>query len=68
MIYAVDSFQPYVEHLTNTVCANQIDTSKPYDRVHTYTDDGTFEVVDLFKEKFDLMHGVKIFCRAYLRK
>ena len=27
-----------------------------------------FEVVDLFKEKFDLMHGVKIFCRAYLRK
>lgn len=68
LIYEVDSFQPYVEHLTNTVCANQIDTSKPYDRVHTYTDDGTFEVVDLFKEKFDLMHGVKIFCRAYLRK
>ena len=68
MIYEVDSFQPYVEHLTNTVYANQIETSKLYDRVHTYTDDGTFEVVDLFREKFDLLHGVKIFCRAYLRK
>ena len=68
LIYEVDSFQPYVEHLTNTVCVNQIETSKLYDRVHTYTDDGTFEVVDLFREKFDLMHGVKIFCRAYLRK
>ena len=68
LVYEVDSFSPYSEHLIKTVGANQIETSKPYERVHTYTDDGTFEVVDLFKEKFDLMHGVKIFCRAYLRK
>lgn len=68
LIYEVDSFQPYAEHLISTVYANQIETLIPYDRVHTYTNDGTYEAVDLFKEKIDLMHGIKIFCRAYLRK
>lgn len=61
LIYEVDSFSPYSEHLIKTVGANQIETLKQYDRVHTYTDDGTFEVIDLFKEKIDLMHGAKIF-------
>lgn len=68
LVYEVDSFQPYVEHFIHTIKAKQIETSELYDRVHTYTDDGTFEVVDLFKEKFDLLHGIKIFFRAYLRK
>lgn len=68
LIYEVDSFEPYSEHIINKVRANQIETVKPYDRVHTYTEDGIFEVVDLFKDKIDLLHGVKIFCRAYLRK
>lgn len=68
LIYEVDSIHPYTEHLVHTVQANQIETSELYDRVHTYTDDGIFEVVDLFKEKIDFMHGIKIFFRAYLRK
>lgn len=68
LIYKVDSFHPYSEHLVRTVQASRIEVPKSYNRVHTYTDDGTFEVVDLFKDKIDLLHGVKIFCRAYLRK
>ena len=68
LIYEVGSFKPYTEHLINVVQVNQISTSKPYDRVHTYTGDGVFEVIDLFKEKIDMLHGLKIFVRAYLRQ
>lgn len=68
LVYEVDSFFPYKEHLVKTISAHSLKTAEKYDRVHTYTEDGTYEVVDLFKEKIDLLHGVKIFCRAYLRK
>ena len=68
IIYEIDSFQPYIEHLGYTIPVSQIETSKSFDRVHTFTNDDTFEVVDLFKEKIDFLHGIKIFFRAYLRK
>ena len=68
LIYEIDSLKPYSEHLIDTISAKKIMTEKIFDRVHTYTTDGTYEVVDIFKEKFDLLHGIKIFCRAYVRK
>lgn len=37
------------------------------DRVHTYNKTNLYEVIDVFKEKIDLMHGIKIFKRAYLK-
>lgn len=68
LIYEVDSYVPYREHRLRTISAKDIKTIRNFERIHTYTEDGTYEVVDLFKEKIDLMHGIKIFCRAYLRK
>lgn len=68
LIYEVDSYVPYREHRLRTISAKDIITIRNFERIHTYTEDGTYEVVDLFKEKIDLMHGIKIFCRAYLRK
>lgn len=68
LIYEVDSLVPYKEHKLTTISACSLKTVNKYDRIHTYTQDGTYEVVDLFKEKIDLLHGLKIFCRAYLRK
>lgn len=68
LIYEVDSLVPYREHKLTTISARSLKTVSKYDRVHTYTQDGTYEVIDLFKEKIDLLHGLKIFCRAYLRK
>lgn len=37
------------------------------DRVHTLNTDSRYEVVDVFKEKIDLLHGIRIFKRAYLK-
>lgn len=68
LVYEVDSFVPYKEHLIKIISTHSVNTAENYDRVHTYTEDGTYEVVDLFKDKIDLLHGVKIFCRAYLKK
>lgn len=68
LIYEVDSLVPYKEHKLTTISACTLKTVDKYDRIHTYTQDGTYEVVDLFKEKIDLLHGLKIFYRAYLRK
>ena len=68
LIYQIDSFQPYKERQIQKISAKMINADIKFDRVHTYTEDGTFEVVDMFKDKIDLLHGIKIFCRAYLRK
>lgn len=67
IIYQIDSWYPYSEHFTEVVSASKIVKNMQYDRIHTYTNSCNYEVVDLFKEKFDLFHGVKIFIRAYLR-
>ncbi len=37
-------------------------------RIHTYNTDSTYEVVDLYVEKFNPLHGVQTFWRAYLKK
>lgn len=68
LIYKIDSFFPYAEHLDHIVKPKQIEAGGHFNRVHTYTEDGLLEAVDLFKEKVDLLHGFKILCRAYLRK
>ncbi len=45
------------------ISVDQIPVDGKFQRVHTYNRDSTYEVVDLFREKFDLFHAVKIFIR-----
>lgn len=68
IVYQVDSFQPYKEHKLKTITAQQIKTDLEFDRVHTYNEDGMYEVIDLLREKMDLLHGIKIFNRTFMKK
>lgn len=68
LIYEVNSLQPYAEHLVRIVGVDQFRTCTRFARVHTYTKAGEYEVADFFREKVDILHGLKVFCRAYLRK
>lgn len=45
------------------ISINQIPIDRKYDRVHTYNRDSTYEVVDVFKEQFDLLRAFKILRR-----
>lgn len=65
IIYQIDCFNPYTEHKIGVLTPKQIEIDKSFDRVHTYTEDSTYEAVDLFKERFDLNHGINIFFRSH---
>lgn len=45
------------------ISVNQILAKGKFQRVHTYNRDSAYEVVDLFREKFDMFHAVKILRR-----
>ena len=64
----IDQNGEYIEHEVRRIDLNSIVLNKQFERVHQLTDDGMYTVIDVFKEKMDLLHGVKILRRTYLRK
>lgn len=56
------------EHLVEKLYANRVPLPNPADRIHTYTCDSMYEVIDVYYEHFDFLHGMKIFRRTYLSK
>lgn len=68
LVYEIESYIPYKEYIVDSIRVEDIKVDGNYDRVHTYTADTSYEVIDLYKEKIDLLHGIRIFKRAYLKK
>lgn len=60
-----DSFN---EHKVGEMQVKDIEFAFKVNRVHTINRDNKYEVIDVFKERFDILHGFKIFKRAYFRK
>lgn len=70
ILYCVDHFDSsrYEEHEKSHVDVSGIQMDKKPNRIHTYNCDSLYEVVDVYFEKIDLLHGVNTLWRAYLRK
>ena len=70
ILYCVDRIDDsnYEEHETTHIDVSSISMDKKPNRIHTYNRDSTYEVVDVYFEQMDLLHGVNTFWRAYLRK
>ena len=59
----------FTEELTESeITIDSILVDGKYDRIHTFCSTNQFEVVDLFKEKFDLFRSIKIFVRSHKTK
>lgn len=57
----------YQEREVKKISVRDIPLSGKADRIHTYNRDSTYECVDVYREKIDLLHGAKTLWRAYLR-
>ena len=67
IIYQVDALNDngeYKEHEIGRIKASEISVDKCPERIHQLTKDTEFEVIDLFKEKIDLLHAIKIYLRS----
>lgn len=68
IMYEVDNLNnkgEYEEHEIKRINAKTIQIDINPDRVHHITKDGLFEVVDVFKERIDLLHIPKIILRSH---
>ena len=66
IFYQVDAMNQngnFFEHEVKRVDAREINIEKKPDRIHHYTYDDRYQVIDLFSERTDLMHAFKIFAR-----
>lgn len=70
ILYCVDCFNNsyYEEHEKDRMDVSGISMDKKPNRIHTYNCDSLYEVVDVYFERIDLLHGVNTLWRAYLRK
>ena len=57
----------YSEEKYRVIDANKSQYENKIDRIHTYNRSSLYEVIDVFKERIDLLHGIKIIRRAYLK-
>ncbi len=67
ILYEVDSLNKngkYVEHEMKRIDAKTIPIDFNPDRIHHITKDNLYEVVDVYKERIDLLHAPKIFLRS----
>lgn len=67
IIYEVDALNQdgaFVEHEVRRINAGSLPVEKTPERVHQLTRDGQFEVVDVYKEKLDLLHVPRIYMRS----
>ena len=70
ILYQIDEINrdgEFVEHEIRRLEANSIMNEIKPDRIHQYTSDGTFECIDCYKEKLDLLHTFKILIRSRKR-
>lgn len=67
IVYTVDSVSPYREHENYRIQISDIGTDRKYNRIHTINSNEIYEVVDVRKDKFDLLHGVKTLMRVYAK-
>ena len=67
IIYQVDEINrngEFVEHEVRRIESGMLHLENNPERVHHLTSDGVYEVVDVFKEKIDLLHLPKIYMRS----
>ena len=70
IIYQVDYLNKYgefVEHEVRRLKASELKLELNPERVHQLTRVGEYEVVDVYKERVDLLHAPKIFIRSRRR-
>ncbi len=58
----------YEEQEISRIRINDIPVPVKANRIHTYNSDSVYEVVDLYAEKLDLLHGARTFWRVYMGK
>lgn len=70
LIYQVDNLDKngYEERYVEKMCIEQFSFPQKVQRIHTLNQDSCYEVVDVFREQFDLLHGWKIFKRLLLKR
>jgi hypothetical protein len=67
ILYCIDSFNKdgqYIEHEVRRMTLSDIKTDKKIDRIHTYSRDSKYEVIDGYREKLDLLHVPRIYLRS----
>lgn len=66
IINAVDNIgnNGFDEHFYSLISHTDIKSSVHFNRVHTINRDSSFEVVDMFREKIDLLHAIRILRRS----
>ena len=60
--------EKYEEQEVGRIRIEDIPISLKANRIHTYNRDSVYEVVDLYVEKLDLLHGARTFWRVYIGK
>ena len=67
VFYQVDDLNNdgmFLEHECRRLAISNIEVDNCPDRIHQFTSVGDYEVIDVFKERFDLFHVPRIFFRA----
>lgn len=67
ILYQVDDLNRdgvFVEHEVRRIESRQLKVERSPERVHQLTTDSLYEVVDVYKEKLDLLHAPRIFLRS----
>lgn len=67
IVYQVDDLNrngEFVEHEVRQIKTDGLHIKKKPERIHHMTNDGTYEVIDVYKERIDLLHIPRIFWRA----
>lgn len=67
IIYQVDDLNrngEFVEHEVRRIEAGALHVENAPERVHQLTNDDKYEVVDVYKEKLDLLHAPRIYMRS----
>lgn len=69
-LYAVDKLdeEGFDEHCEEKRVIDGFVLPQKVHRIHTLNQDSEYEVVDVFREKIDLLHGWKIFKRMILKR
>ena len=68
ILYQVDSLNRdgnYEEHELKRIETNSIKTPQKSDRIHHLTSDRTYKVIDIYQERFDPLHFLRIIIRSH---
>ena len=68
IVYEMDSIMPYLEHESYRIPVSRIATERKYDRIHTINSDSAYDVVDVRKDRLDLLQGIKTLIRVYMTR